>query len=244
MIIDKLNTILNSYPTDTTNYAISKFIKNHILEIPTMSITSIASHCHTSKGQISKYVHAIGYEDLAELKEECAAYISGNDRTKRTAYSLEKNSLVQLKEFTENKIDSFQYAIAHIDETQLDRFIKDFMQSDCIYIYARGHARTLCNYIQNELSTHYKEVTICDVDFKNKYPFTYRTLLLVISIDGNTFHFNQRVIQRIKQTKVKTWLISCNDQIQLFPNKLYIPSNHFEYNDYLIRHMIDFVLKF
>ena len=244
MIIDKLNAILNSYPNDTTKYEISHFIKNHILEIPTMSISTIALNCNTSKGQISKYVHSLGCETLADFKADCKEYINGMDRTKRPSYSSNKNYLKQLEKFTHEKIVALHYTLSHINETQLNHFINDFTQCEHIYIYARGHARSLCNYIQNELSTHYKEVIICDIDFTSDYHFTPNDLLLIISIDGNTFNFNQRVIRRIQQKEVKTWLISCNDQITAFTNKLYIPSNHNEYNDYLIRHILDFILKY
>ena len=244
MIVDKLNTILNSYPTDSTKYTISHFIKNHILEIPTMSINTIALNCNTSKGQISKYVHSLGYETLADFKADCKEYIDGMKRTKKDSYLVTKNHLKQLNQFTQDKIDTFNYALANLNEKQLNLFINDFIQCDRVYIYARGHARSLCNYIQNELSTHYKEAIICDIDFTSDYHFTPNDLLLIISIDGNTFNFNQRVIRRIQQKEVKTWLISCNDQITTFTNKLYIPSNHDEYNDYLIRHILDFILKY
>lgn len=101
-----------------------------------------------------------------------------------------------------------------------------------------------CTYIQNELSAKQKETIICDVDFEKEYNFQDSDLLLLISINGNTFYFDKRVVHHILKCSVNTWLISCKDNINFSKNYLYIPTLNDKYNDYLLRHILDFILMY
>ena len=67
---------------------------------------------------------------------------------------------------------------------------KSVKKSKRIFVYGHGHARTLCTYIQNELSAKQKETIICDVDFEKEYNFQDSDLLLLICINGNTFYYD------------------------------------------------------
>ena len=209
-----------------------------------MSIDAIALSCHTSKSQISKYVKSLGYETMKDFKEDCLDNISSMERTNKTLFSLQ-NSIIKLyTDFTTNIIDELHFTMNQIDEINLLKLVSDLKKSKRIFVYGHGHARTLCTYIQNELSTKQKETIICDLDFKKEYHFQDTDLLLLISINGDTFHFNKRVIHHILKYSVNTWLISCKDHIDFPKNYLYIPTTNDKYNDYLLRHIIDFILMY
>lgn len=244
MLIDKLNIILNSNDAFSPKYVISLFVKNNLNDIPTMSIDTIALSCHTSKSQVSKYVKSLGYETMKEFKEACLDNISSIERTNKTLFSLQENIEKQFTDFTTNIINELHYTMKQIDEINLLKLVNDIKKSKRIFVYGHGHARTLCSYIQNELSTKQKETIICDVDFEKVYHFQDDDLLLLISINGNTFHFDKRVIHHILKYSVNTWLLSCKKDIDFSKNYLYIPTTNDKYNDYLLRHFIDFILMY
>ena len=82
------------------------------------------------------------------------------------------------------------------------------------------------------------------IDFEKEYNFQDSDLLLLISINGNTFYFDKRVVHHILKCSVNTWLISCKDNINFSKNYLYIPTLNDKYNDYLLRHILDFILMY
>lgn len=244
MIVDKLNVIINSYDEQSTKYVISQFVINNIDKIPNMSINQIAQSCHTSKSQISKYIQSLGYVNMADFKDDCFAYVSGIKRTNKKAFYLDEDIKRQYISFTNQKLSSLQYTIDHLDMNQLTRFISDMKDSHRIFVYAHGHARTMCTYIQNELTTKQKETIICDVDFVKNYNFNENDLLIFISVNGNTFYYDKRVMYHILHSPVKTWLITCKEELSFSKNYLYIPTNNEEFNDYILRHVIDYFLMY
>ena len=244
MIVDKLNVIINSYDEQSTKYVISQFVINNIDKIPNMSINQIAQSCHTSKSQISKYIQSLGYVNMADFKDDCFNYVSGIKRTNKKAFYLDEDIKRQYISFTNQKLSSLQYTIYHLDMNQLTRFISDMKDSHRIFVYAHGHARTMCTYIQNELTTKQKETIICDVDFVKNYNFNENDLLIFISVNGNTFYYDKRVIYHILHSPVKTWLMTCKEELYFSKNYLYVPTNNEEFNDYILRHVIDYFLMY
>lgn len=244
MIVDKLSVIINSYDEQSTKYIISQFIKNNINKVPNMSINQIAQSCHTSKSQISKYIQSLGYANMADFKDDCLDFISGIKRTNKESFCLDEDIKSQYISFTNQKLSSLQYTIDHLDMNQLTRFIRDMKDSQRIFVYAHGHARTMCTYIQNELTTKQKETIICDVDFVKNYNFKKNDLLLFISVNGNTFYYDKRVIHHILHSPVNTWLITCKKDLLFSKNYLYVPTNNDEFNDYILRHVIDYFLMY
>ena len=82
-----------------------------------------------------------------------------------------------------------------IDEINLLKLVNDIKKSKRIFVYGHGHARTLCTYIQNELSAKQKETIICDVDFEKNIIFK-----MVI-------FFYSLVSMEIRFTLIKEWCI-------------------------------------
>ena len=242
MLIDKLNQILNFEDESSVSYVISLFIKKNLKEIPKLSIDYIACSCHTSKSQISKYVKSLGYGTMKEFKDACIDNISSFERTNITLFSLQKNTIEQFTDFTKDLICELNYTMKKIDEKKLSSLLHDLQKSKRVFVYGHGHASALCSYVQNEFSAKGKETVICDVDFAKKYVFCESDILIVISINGNTFQFEKEVIQNILSCPVNTWLISCEKNIDFSEKFLYIPTIKEKYNAIMLRHILDFIL--
>jgi DNA-binding MurR/RpiR family transcriptional regulator len=241
LIIDKLNDVLNSNDHQSTTYIISLYVKKHIHQIYQMTIKEVASQSFVSKGQISKYVKSLGFNSYGEFKTACLDYCES--LTRRNVLFSEELSLVENSFlFTSNVRKIVEFASQNIDYSILEYIINDISRSKRLYIYAQGDARSLCNLIQIEFSTFYKEVFICDVDFLKEYNFKKEDLLIILSVNGQSFYYDQRIMRRIGNSNVDMWLITCHQNIDFPKNILTIPSNNQMYNEYALRHILDIII--
>lgn len=242
MIVDKLNDILNTNNHDTTSYIISKFIKNNITMIHTMTIDEVAKGCYVSKGQISKYVKNLEFETYGEFKSACLEYYDSIKR-KDTILSSQNNVIENSKEFTLEINKSLQFLVKEINYSILNIFINEIKESPKIYIYAQGDARSLCHLFQSGCGGFDKEVIICDADFIKEIVFEESDILIIISTNGQSFYYDQRrIIKRLKEANVRKWIITCDKNIEFSSEKLIIPSYNKKYNEFALRHILDIVI--
>ena len=68
MIIDKVNDYLNSHSSSTTLLELCFYIKKNIHRIPNLSIDDISKESLISKGQVSKCIRKLDYENYEEFK--------------------------------------------------------------------------------------------------------------------------------------------------------------------------------
>ena len=64
MLMDKVNDILNSGSAESSLISLCTFVRDHIEEIPDMTISEVAAATYLSKGQVSKCVRALNYLDF------------------------------------------------------------------------------------------------------------------------------------------------------------------------------------
>ena len=68
MIIDKVNDYLNNHSSSTTLLELCFYIKKNIHRIPNLSIDDISKESLISKGQVSKCIRKLDYENYEEFK--------------------------------------------------------------------------------------------------------------------------------------------------------------------------------
>ena len=86
-----------------TNQTIARYCLNHFDQVLTMNITQLAAACHVSAATITRFCHALGYDDFLHFKDECildrrmrteSAYYCGNmfgtDSTVMTGLALDE----------------------------------------------------------------------------------------------------------------------------------------------------------
>lgn len=240
MIIDNLNEILNNTDTHTTMYVFCAYIKKHIFNIAHMSIEQVAKECYTSKGQISKCARKLGFSSYMEFKDACLDY-SHSILDKSLFFSKENDLPQNTKIFSKNISQTIDYVAQNINYSCLNRLINDLLRCSKIYLYAQGDNRSLCNVIQVELSL-YMSIVICDADFIKEYQFKNDELLLILSTNATIFRLNRRIINRVMNAHIKTWLITCKDNMEFSKNILVVPSYNEKYNKFAIRYIVDILI--
>ncbi len=241
MIIDKLNDILNANDHETTAYIISAFMKSNILKMRNMTVDEAAKACFVSKGQISKYVRSLGFSHWTEFKEECIEYCQSR-RERYNFFSPDKTLQENSQWFLDELISSMRHAQKRLDYARFEKLVQDIQNSENIYLYARGNARTLCSFMQVEFSTFFKNVLICDADFGKGYHFGKKDLLIFLSVNGNSFTYAKKNIARLEQADVQKWLITCQKTLKFSGSRLIIPSDNQIYNEYTMKYVIDLLV--
>lgn len=241
MIIDKVNDILNSHSTNTTLVELCSYIKMNIHRIPNLNIDDISKECFISKGQISKCIRKLDYENYEEFKNECIQYLDLVTKRKKfmnPQFNFETNVM----HFTRDIIENIQYTINHTNLRLIQKLVQDIKKANKVYLYAHGDVRSVCYNMQRELQIYDIQTIICDADFNKDYHFLDNDILIVLSTNGYSFHYNKRIIKRIKESKVDKWLITCNENITLCQDQIAIPMLDEKYSEYIIKYIIDILL--
>lgn len=241
MIIDKVNDYLNSHSSSTTLLELCFHIKKNIHRIPNLSIDDISKESLISKGQVSKCIRKLDYENYEEFKNACIQYLDLISKRKKFLnphQSFETNVM----HFTKDFIQNIQYMINHINLKSIQKLVQDIKQANKVYLYAHGDVRSVCYNIQRELQIYDIQTIICDADFNKDYHFLDNDILIVLSTNGHSFHYNKRVIKRIKESHVDQWLITCNKSITLCQKQIIVPLLDEKYSEYIIKYMIDILL--
>ncbi|KAF1296024.1 hypothetical protein BAU15_12120 [Enterococcus sp. JM4C] len=241
MIIDKLNDLINANEEGSTASIISKFVKANIATLHELTIDEIAASCYVSKGQVSKYVKRLDYETFGEFRLACLDYCDSLTRKNRLftkEQSLQENSQLTTRELSK----ALDYVATAINYQQLEKFSTTLLTSQKIYVYAQGEARALCNYLQAELSPFQKEVIICDSDFLKITQLNRQDALLIMSINGQSFQYNQRIIKRLTTSPANKWLLTCKEDLPFSSNTLLVPSYNKRFNTLAVRHVLDLLI--
>ena len=241
MIIDKVNDILNSNSSNTTLVELCSYIKKNIHRIPQLNIDNISKESMISKGQVSKCIRKLDYENYEEFKNACTQYLDLITKRKKFInphQSFETNVLY----FTKDIIQNIQYTINHINLRLIQKLVKDIKQANKVYLDAHGDVRSVCYNMQRELQIYDVQTAICDADFNKDYHFLDTDILIVLSTNGHSFLYNKRVIKRIKESHVDQWLITCNENITLCQKQIIVPVLDEKYSEYIIKYMIDVLL--
>jgi len=239
--MDKLNDVTNSYKKDSSFYLLSLFFQEHIHEIPYITMDEVASRTFISKSQISKYVRYLDYQTYIDFKDACLEYLESLERRRynfKTQHTLEENIL----DFTDTMVYFLNSLTHSLNYDNLEFLVKQLASANTIFVFAQGDARYLCHQIQTELQVINKNVVICDVDFLHPYKIKANDLLLLLSINGNTFKYDKRVVKRLEETKGKKWLISCKENIQFKGHQLYVPIVDEKFSAYLFKYVIDLLI--
>ncbi len=217
MITDKLNAILNSN-VQSTDYIISLYVKEHLDQIDTMSITQLAHACYTSKSQISKYVKRLGYANYQEFKEACFSYMySLQEKTKllSNAQTLEKDVLQYVQRINQVFEDTMQ----HIDYEVMGQLLTLIRHAKVISIFSQGNTSTYAHFLQTEL----QELGIQVFLFHDESLFEQESdLYFILSIQEKTFQNGKNYKSKFLKKQSQTFLFSCVDD-QSFQQRMVVP---------------------
>lgn len=239
MLINTINSLINSPKTEQTTLQIASYVKEHFDEIPTMSIDSLAKGCFVSKAMISKFVKRLGYENFKEFK--LSAQESVDSLAKKYPFykfdeeTLRNNAIKMMDDLTIGLRES----IIQIDYEQIKQLLSDIEQADSIMMIGHGDAELICRKLQVSLDYLKKDVRVCDQKLEKLKSLGNNDLIIFISVNGYSFHYKPRVLRILNQYSQKKWLITCAKDITFSGNVITLPNIRPSLNDLLV----EFLLK-
>ena len=129
MIMDKVSDILNSHSTNTTLVELCSYIKINIHRIPNLNIDDISKESFISKGQISKCIRKLDYENYEVFKNECIQYLDSLTKRKKFINS-QLNFETNVMHFTRDIIENIQYTINHINLKLIQKLVQDIKNAN------------------------------------------------------------------------------------------------------------------
>jgi DNA-binding MurR/RpiR family transcriptional regulator len=207
MIIDQVLDILNSGEKDSALYAFCLYVEGNVMTVPDQSIDETARACYLSKAAVSKCVRLLHYENFKEFKDACRSC-----RTVLERHPLKRHAGpgYDLKAYLERTAQETLTA-AQAVQSDLEQLCLACKKASCIYLAARGDARSCLYFMQHELVLTGRRSVICDGEFRRPIRFHKDDLLIHISTSGDSFLYDPRVVQRIEKADVKKVLITCGN---------------------------------
>ena len=81
MLLEKLNDIINGNDENNTIVIFCRYVKEHIEDIPVMTLDELSKKIYISRGQISKSVRRLGYENYGDFRDACRSVSHSFSRT-------------------------------------------------------------------------------------------------------------------------------------------------------------------
>ena len=67
-------------------------------------------------------------------------------------------------------------------------------------------------------------------------------MILIISINGRSFSFNENVMKKILDMPNDIWVITCSPNVPVSKNKLIVPTINDRFNEFAMRFVVDIII--
>lgn len=207
-----------------TNQSIARYCLDHFEELLNMNITQLATACHVSAATITRFCHALGYDDFLHFKDECAL-----DRQMRARSAYYTGSLFgyDKKAMTGPGLDASCLALGHdiraclagVDAEQMQALADAIRNAEDVLLLGMEYSGLVMLYLQRELAKRGKIIRVLQ-STANLQNVTVGpgTLILMLSMNGCGLEVMVDAVQRLAEACGEFWLLTQNgDAVQRYP---------------------------
>lgn len=209
-----LLAVLNSEPTNSTNYKISKYILDNHYVANRVSIDDVAKNCFCAKSTVSRFVRQIGYNNYYALNQDL--YLS-------SVYNLNKYLPYLSDDFTTSKniflndvIHLLQHLSSSIKENEVSELVDDLFAYDKVAIFGNSQSHAMAQLFQNDMCLSKKIINASSLPIHQKQYIqeaTKNDLIILISFSGEYLKQFRSRIRYKKDNKPKIVLITCEQKM-------------------------------
>ncbi len=238
MLINTINSLINSQKTDKTTFLIASFVKEHIDEIPTMTIDCMAHGCYVSKAMITKFVKSLGYESFKEFKISAQESVLSLNK-KYPFYTFDEESLrLNAIKMMDDLTIGLRESVVSIDYEQLKLLLSDIDHAHTIMMIGHGDSELICRKMQVSLDYLKKDVRICDQNMEKLKQLGDNDIIIYISVNGYSFQYNPRSLRVLMKYPQKKWLITCAKEVDFPGHVIHLPNISPSLNDILVSFLL------
>ena len=135
----RLLIYLDSANESDTNYNIAWYMAHHLSALANMGISKLAKECFVSPATISRFCRALGYENYAHLKQECASFASSKRKFNNlidVPLDMMKNSPEACTEFYSQQVSYGVSQLArHLNWNVIDKVLHLIHESETVAFF-------------------------------------------------------------------------------------------------------------
>ena len=218
----RLIIFLDTASEEDTNYNIAWYMAHHFAEVATMGISQLARACFVSPATISRFCRALGYENFAHLKQECASFAPDS----RKFNNLINVPLDMMKNdpqaCTQYYSDQVCLAISQLSKTLdwhvIDQVLKLIHDSESVAFFGTQFSHSAALHFQTDLlmlekfTMAYMEL---DRQIECAKSLDENSVAIIVTVNGYYARSSSKVMAYLKKAHCKIVLITNNPEIQL-----------------------------
>lgn len=218
-----LIAVLNSEPTNSTNYKISKYLLEHNYIANRVSIDDVANNCFCAKSTVSRFVRQVGYNNYYALNQDL--YLSFiYDLNKYLPY-LDYNFNTSKTIFLDTVIQLTNQLSSSIKETDVLSLVSDLIEFEHVAVFGNSQSHSMAQLFQNDMCLSHKIITASSLpDHQKQYiqEATNKDLIIILSFSGEYLKQFRSHINYKKENKPKIILITCEKKMLNIPDYDYV----------------------
>ena len=194
MKTDNIYNVLSDYlkrsNKDSTNEVICRFLMNHLMEIPEMSVNEIADACYTSHPSIIRFTKELGYDGFADFKYNVQDYIDEvHAKTMRVSFPVSTTTSDEafadsLEEWMGSQKDYIVSSLIATDRMKVHEFCRQMHDHSKVILVGAGLSEVILELFRIELARCGKIVSICtDLEALSSHD-RKETMVVVFSMNG------------------------------------------------------------
>ena len=224
--MDSIYNVLNNYlkrsNKNSTNEVICRYMMNHLLEIPDLSVYEIAEACYTSHPSIIRFCKEIGFEGVADFKYNVQNYIDGiNNQELRIHMSIDTDSdekyNLSLSTWLNKQNNYCHKYLSMVDREKIMKLCRQIRQYENVCVFGAGVSNVVGELFRIELARCGKIINNIPADLTALDMVKAEdTLLIFISMYGYLIDKLNRELsqsglkQYIKTHADQSWLVTLN----------------------------------
>lgn len=197
-----------------TNQTIARYCLNHFDQVLTMNITQLAAACHVSAATITRFCHALGYDDFLHFKDECildrrmrteSAYYCGNmfgtDSTVMTDPALDECCRAMGRDI--------HACLDAVDPACMRMLAEAIRAAEDVLLLGMDYSGLMMLYLQRELVKRGKitRVLLSTANL-NDVKVGSGTLILMLSMNGCGLDVMTESVARLASGAGDLWLLT------------------------------------
>ncbi len=213
----RLIIFLDTADDNDTNYNIGWYLAHHFSQIATMGISELAKNCYVSPATISRFCRALGYENYAHLKQECAEFSS--DMKKFTnLIDVDINMMTQKPQeatsyFCDKVTDVIEELPNYLKWNEIDKVLNLIHETESVAFFGTQFSQSIALHFQTDLLM-LEKFTMAYLDDERQLNCAQNldsdSLAIIISVNGLYLNSANKTMAYLKKSHCKVVLITCN----------------------------------
>lgn len=218
----RLLIFLDSANESDTNYNIAWYMAHNFSSVANMGISKLARECFVSPATISRFCRALGYENFAHLKQECAFFTSSKRKFNNlidVPLDMMKNDPKACTEYYSQQVSIGVKQLAlHLDWDVIDKVLRKIHDSETVAMFGVQFSHSAALHFQTDLLM-LEKFTIAYMEIGRQIECAKNldgnSLAIIVTVNGNFLGSGQKILSYIKKSNAKVALITNNPEIDI-----------------------------